>query len=61
MKIVLTSIALVAAAYVPLNPQGGPDLVDFLGVFAQHAGDAAVLTAFDQHLPAGQKALLPLR
>jgi hypothetical protein len=27
---------------------------------AQHAGDGALLTAFDQHLPAGQKPLLPI-
>jgi hypothetical protein len=28
---------------------------------AQHSADATLLTAFDQQLPAGQKALLPLR
>ena len=27
---------------------------------AQHAGDAVLLTAFDQHLPAGQEHLLPI-
>jgi 4-carboxymuconolactone decarboxylase len=38
---------------------GERDLVDLVGVMAQHADEAAVLTAFDQQLPAGQKALLP--
>lgn len=38
---------------------GERDLVDLVGVMAQHADDAALLTAFDQQLPAGQKALLP--
>ena len=38
---------------------GERDLVDLLGVMAQHADDAALLTVFDQQLPAGQKALLP--
>jgi 4-carboxymuconolactone decarboxylase len=39
---------------------GERDLMDFVGLMAQHAGDAALLTAFDQHLPAGQKMLLPI-
>jgi len=38
---------------------GERDLVDLVGVMAQHADDAALLTVFDQQLPAGQKALLP--
>ena len=37
---------------------GERDLVDLVGVMAQHADDAAVLTAFDQQLPAGQASLL---
>jgi len=39
---------------------GERDLVDFVGLMAQHAGDAALLTAFDQHLAAGQTPLLPI-
>jgi hypothetical protein len=38
---------------------GERDLVDLVGVMAQHADDATLLTVFDQQLPAGQKALLP--
>lgn len=38
---------------------GERDLVDLVGVMAQHADEAALLTAFDQQLPAGQKGLLP--
>jgi 4-carboxymuconolactone decarboxylase len=38
---------------------GERDLVDLVGVMAQHADEAALLTVFDQQLPAGQKALLP--
>ena len=38
---------------------GERDLVDLVGVMAQHADEAALLTAFDQQLPAGQKPLLP--
>jgi 4-carboxymuconolactone decarboxylase len=38
---------------------GERDLVDLVGVMAQHADEATLLTAFDQKLPAGQKALLP--
>jgi 4-carboxymuconolactone decarboxylase len=37
---------------------GERDLVDLIGVMAQHADDAALLTVFDQQLPAGQTALL---
>jgi 4-carboxymuconolactone decarboxylase len=43
-----------------LKAFGERDLVDFVGVMAQHAADAALLAAFDQHLPAGQKPLLPI-
>ena len=39
---------------------GERDLVDFIDLMAQHAGDAVLLTAFDQHLPAGQEHLLPI-
>ncbi len=38
---------------------GERDLVDLAGVMAQHSDEATLLTAFDQKLPAGQKALLP--
>jgi 4-carboxymuconolactone decarboxylase len=37
---------------------GERDLVDLVGVMAQHADDAALFTVFDQQLPAGQKPLL---
>jgi alkylhydroperoxidase family enzyme len=37
------------------------DLSDIVtGLMAQHARDAVLLTAFDQHLPVGQKPLLPV-
>jgi 4-carboxymuconolactone decarboxylase len=39
---------------------GETDLVDLVDLMAQHSTDAALLTAFDQHLPAGQKPLLPV-
>jgi 4-carboxymuconolactone decarboxylase len=39
---------------------GERDLVDLVGVMAQHAADAVLLAAFDQHLPAGGKPLLPI-
>ena len=40
---------------------GQRDLSDFVvGLMARHASDAGMLTAFDQHLPAGQKPLLPM-
>lgn len=39
---------------------GERDLVDFVDLMAQHAGDGALWTAFDQRLPAGQKPLLPI-
>jgi len=38
---------------------GERDLVDLVGLMAQHADEATMLTGFDQHLPAGQKPLLP--
>lgn len=40
---------------------GETDLVDLVDLMAQHSNEAALLTAFDQHLPAGQKPLLPVR
>ncbi len=39
---------------------GERDLVDIVDLMAQHAGDTVLLAAFDQHLPAGQKPLLPI-
>ena len=39
---------------------GERDLVDLVDVMAQHSREAAMLAAFDQHLPAGQKPLLPM-
>jgi hypothetical protein len=36
-------------------------LVDLVNVMGQHAQEAALLAAFDQHLPVGQRPLLPLR
>lgn len=40
---------------------GQRDLSDFVvNVLAPHARDAVLLTAFDQHLPAGQKPLMPV-
>lgn len=43
-----------------LEAFGERDLVDVVGLMAQHSADAVLLTAFDQRLPAGQKALLPI-
>ena len=43
-----------------LNIFGERDLVDVVGLMAQHAADAVLLTAFDQHVPTGQKPLLPI-
>ncbi len=40
---------------------GERDLVDFVTLMAQRAGDAVILAAFDQRLPAGQTPLLPAR
>jgi 4-carboxymuconolactone decarboxylase len=39
---------------------GERDLVDLVDVMGQHAREATLLAAFDQHLPAGQKPLLPI-
>ena len=39
---------------------GVQDLVDIVGLMGAHAADAAVLAAFDQHLPEGVEPLLPL-
>jgi 4-carboxymuconolactone decarboxylase len=38
---------------------GERDLVDLVGLMAQHAGDAMLLAAFDQQLPPGQQPRLP--
>jgi hypothetical protein len=38
---------------------GERDLADIVGLMAQHTDDATMLTTFDQHLPVGQKPLLP--
>jgi hypothetical protein len=38
---------------------GERDLVDLVDLMALRVADVTLLTAFDQHLPAGQKALLP--
>jgi len=43
-----------------VRPFGERDLVDLVALMSQHASDAMMLTAFDQHLPAGVAALLPL-
>ena len=39
---------------------GERDLVDVVGLMGAHAADAAVLAAFDQHLPEGRQPLLSL-
>ena len=39
---------------------GEQDLVDIAGLMGAHAADAAVLAAFDQHLPEGVEPLLPV-
>jgi 4-carboxymuconolactone decarboxylase len=44
-----------------LKAFGERDLVDLMSVMGQHAADGALAIAFDQHLPAGQKPLLPIR
>jgi alkylhydroperoxidase family enzyme len=43
-----------------LKDFGEPDLVDLVNVMGQHDREAVLLAAFDQHLPVGQKPLLPL-
>lgn len=40
---------------------GETDLVDLVDLMAQHSTEDTLLSAFDQHLPAGQKPLLPKR
>jgi alkylhydroperoxidase family enzyme len=44
-----------------LKAFGERDLVDLVGLMAQQSADAVVLAAFDQHLPDGQKPLLPIK
>jgi 4-carboxymuconolactone decarboxylase len=39
---------------------GERDLVDVVGLMAQHAADAVLLAAFDQHLAAGELPMLPV-
>ena len=39
---------------------GETNLVDMVALMGAHAADAAVLAAFDQHLPDGRQPLLPL-
>lgn len=43
-----------------LKAFGERDLVDLVGLMAQHTADAVLLAAFDQHLPVGQTPLLPM-
>ena len=43
-----------------LKAFGERDLVDLVGLMAQCSSDAALTLAFDQHLPAGRKPLLPI-
>jgi 4-carboxymuconolactone decarboxylase len=43
-----------------LKAFGERDLVDLVSLLAQHSSDAVLLAAFDQHLPPGQKRLLPI-
>ncbi len=40
---------------------GERDLVDLVDLMARQVADVTLLTAFDQHLPAGQQPLLPER
>jgi len=42
------------------NAFGERDLVDLVDVMGQHSVEATLLAAFDQHLFAGQKPLLPI-
>jgi hypothetical protein len=39
---------------------GTTNLVDLVGLMAQHVSDATLLIAFDQHLPAGREPLLAM-
>ena len=43
-----------------LKAFGERDLVDLGGLMAQQSADGVLTIAFDQHLPAGQKPLLPI-
>jgi 4-carboxymuconolactone decarboxylase len=43
-----------------LKAFGETDLVDLVSLMAQHSADGVLTIAFDQHLPAGQKPLLPV-
>jgi 4-carboxymuconolactone decarboxylase len=43
-----------------LKAFGETDLVDLVNLMTQHASNDALLTGFDQHLPAGQASLLPI-
>ena len=43
-----------------LKAFGERDLVDLVGLMAQQSADALLVIAFDQHLPAGTKGLLPI-
>jgi 4-carboxymuconolactone decarboxylase len=43
-----------------LKAFGERDLVDLVGLMAQHASEAALFAMFDQHLPEGQQPLLPI-
>jgi 4-carboxymuconolactone decarboxylase len=43
-----------------LKAFGERDLVDLVSLMAQHAADAVLLAAFDQHLPLGERPLLPI-
>jgi len=55
----LTGHRVDPATYAAAIQQyGEADLVDLVDLFARHANDAALLTAFDQHLPDGQPSLL---
>lgn len=50
-----------AATYArALKAFGERDLVDFVDLMGLRAGDAVLMAAFDQHLPAGQRPLLPI-
>ncbi len=44
-----------------LKAFGERDLVDLVSLMAQHSSDAALLAAFDQHLPMGTRPLLALQ
>ena len=49
------------AAYArALKAFGERDLVDLVSLMGQRSADATLAVAFDQHLPAGQKLLLPI-